>query len=104
MPVMRYTSIPIANNQLNQERIYILISKYRDNTASDAEKAELLKWYREKAYQDAEFPESEDAVGDFMLSRLNREIKSSPGRMSYVKWLAAASVLLILGVSWLLVS
>ncbi|MDB5154547.1 MAG: hypothetical protein JWR54_3298 [Mucilaginibacter sp.] len=89
---------------MNRERIYILISKYRDNTASEAEKEELLKWYREKSYQDAEFPESEDAVGDFMLSRLNREIKSTSGRMAYIKWAAAASVLLILSVSWLFIS
>jgi transmembrane sensor len=89
---------------LNQDRIYILIQKYRDNTASEAEKEELLNWYRQKAYQDAEFPESEDAVGDFMLSRLTDEIKPAPRSISYTKWLAAASILLILGVSWLFVS
>ncbi|MCO5948266.1 hypothetical protein [Mucilaginibacter flavidus] len=63
---------------MNQDRIYILIQKYRDNTASEAEEEALLKWYRQKAYQDAEFPESEDAVGDFMLSRLNNKIKQVP--------------------------
>lgn len=89
---------------MNQEHIYILIQKYRDNTASEAEKEELLKWYRQKAYQDAEFPESEDAVGDFMLSRLTDEIKPAPRSISYTKWLAAASILLILGISWLFVS
>jgi len=89
---------------LNQDRIYILIQKYRDNTASEAEKEALLKWYRQKAYQDAEFPESEEAVGDFMLSRLNNEIKPRPRRISYTRWLAAASILVILGVSLLLVS
>ncbi|MFB9840754.1 FecR family protein [Mucilaginibacter ginsenosidivorans] len=89
---------------MNRERIYILISKFRDNTASEAEKEELLNWYRQKAYQDAEFPESEDAVGDFMLSRLNREIRPVRRSMPYVRWLAAASVVVVLGVSWLLVS
>ena len=101
---MRYTSVLTLNNQLNQKRIYTLIQKYRDNTASDTEKEELLKWYRQKAYQDAEFPESEEAVGDFMLSRLNNEIKPGPRRISYTKWLAAASILVIIGASWLLVS
>jgi len=89
---------------LNRERIYILISKYRDNIASEAEKEELLQWYREKSYQDAEFPETEDTVGDFMLSRLNREIKGAPRRIAYLKWLAAASVLLVLGISALYIS
>lgn len=101
---MRYTPVLTLNNQLNQERIYILIQKYRDNTASEAEKEELLNWYRQKAYQDAEFPESEDAVGDFMLSRLNNEIKPAPRSISYTKWLAAASILLVLGASWLFIS
>ena len=89
---------------MNQDRINILIQKYRDNTASEAEKEALLKWYRQKAYQDAEFPENEDAVGDFMLSRLNNEIKPNTRSLSYTKWLAAASVLLILGASWFFVS
>jgi len=57
----------------------------------------------QKAYQDAEFPEDEEAVGDFMLSRLNNEIKPGPRRISYTKWLAAASILVIIGVSWLFV-
>ncbi|BAU54093.1 FecR family protein [Mucilaginibacter gotjawali] len=89
---------------MDQERIYILIQKYRDNTASEAEKEELLKWYRLTAYQDAEFPESEDAAGDFMLSRLHREINATAGSTHYKKWLAAAAVLLIGGASWLFVS
>ena len=101
---MRYTPVLTLNNQLNQKRIYTLIQKYRDNTASETEKEELLKWYRQKAYQDAEFPESEEAVGDSMLSRLNREIKPRTGRVLHIKWLAAASILVIFGVSWLLVS
>lgn len=88
---------------MNRERIIILISKYRDNTASEAEKEELLKWYRQKAYQDAEFPESDNAVGDFILSRLNREIKSTDKRIPSARWLAAASILLILGISSLFV-
>ena len=89
---------------MDQERIYTLIQKYRDNTASEAEKEELLKWYRHTAYQDAEFPESEEAAGEFMLSRLHREIRATSGNLPYKKWLAAAAVLLIGGVSWLFVS
>jgi len=56
------------------------------------------------AYQDAEFPESENAVGDFMLSRLNSEINPPARSLPYRKWLSAAAVLLIGGASWLFVS
>jgi transmembrane sensor len=89
---------------LDQERIYILIKKYRDNTATAAEREELLKWYRENAYQDAEFPESEELAGEAMLARLNRETKPVKARVHYFKWVAAASIILIVGIAALFVS
>ncbi|WP_114939121.1 FecR family protein [Mucilaginibacter endophyticus] len=89
---------------MDQERIYILIKKYRDNTATATERDELLKWYRENAYQDAEFPESEEAVGEAMLARLNRETRPVKTKVHYFKWVAAASVVLILGIAGVFVS
>jgi len=89
---------------LDQERIYILIKRYRENTATAAERDELLKWYRENAYQDAEFPENEEAVGEAMLARLNRETKPLKIKVNYFKWVAAASVVLILGIAGVFVS
>ncbi|WP_121811670.1 FecR family protein [Mucilaginibacter kameinonensis] len=89
---------------MDQERIYILIKKYRENTATAAERDELLKWYRENAYQDAEFPENEEAVGEAMLARLNRETKPVKTKVHYFKWVAAASVVLILGIAGVFVS
>jgi len=89
---------------LNQQHIYTLIQKYRDNTATAAEKDELLQWYRQTAYQDADFPEMEDSVGESMLARLNGEIKPAKTSAPYVRWLAAASVILLLGVTGLLIS
>ena len=89
---------------MNQQHIYTLIQKYRDNTATAAEKEELLQWYRQTAYQDADFPEMEDSVGESMLARLNGEIKPAKTSAPYVRWLAAASVILLLGVTGLLIS
>ncbi|MCR8560644.1 DUF4974 domain-containing protein [Mucilaginibacter sp. BJC16-A38] len=88
---------------MDQEHIYTLIKKYRDNSASEAEKAELLNWYRQKAYQDADFPGDEEAVGEFMRLRLQKQIKPTRKIMPVIRWVAAASVLLIAGVSWLLI-
>lgn len=88
---------------MDQERIYILIKKYRDNTATAAERDELLKWYRENAYQDAEFPESEEAVGEAMLARLNRETKPVKTKPIF-RWVAAASAVLILGLAGLFIT
>jgi ferric-dicitrate binding protein FerR (iron transport regulator) len=89
---------------LDQDTIYELIKKYRDNTASESEKQALLEWYRQTAYQDAEFPEDEDAVGEFMLERLNRENKPRNGRIIPIRrWLLAASVLILLGLGSLYV-
>jgi ferric-dicitrate binding protein FerR (iron transport regulator) len=93
----------------DQEHIYRLLQKYKDNTATEAEKEELTAWYREKAYKDAEFPEHEAEVGVGMQARLNREIRStvhSPRSTVDVSrflirtpWLAAASILLIMGIA-----
>jgi ferric-dicitrate binding protein FerR (iron transport regulator) len=88
---------------LDQERIYILIKKYRDNTATAAEREELLNWYRENAYQDAEFPESEEMTGEAMLARLNRETKPAKTKRIF-RWVAAASAVLILGVTGLFIT
>lgn len=88
---------------MDQERIYILIKKYRDNTATAAEREELLNWYRENAYQDAEFPESEEMTGEAMLARLNRETKPAKTKPIF-RWVAAASAVLILGVTGLFIT
>ena len=74
-----------------------LIRKYRDNTATDAEKQALMDWYRSKAHQDAEFPGDEATVGASMLQRLETSIasKKNIGRRS---WFMAASVILLLGI------
>ena len=89
---------------MDQHTIYKLIEKYRDNTASEAEKQALLDWYRQIAHQDAGFPEDEETVGEFMLARLNREINPGGKKVLHIKrWLIAASVLVFLGAGLLYV-
>jgi len=103
LPVVHTYNKP-SINQLDQRTIYKLIEKYRDNTASEAEKQALLDWYRQTAYQNSEFPEDEDGVGKFMLARLNREINSGSKSTPYIKkWLIAASILVFLGAGLLYV-
>jgi transmembrane sensor len=82
---------------VDQEYIYSLLQKYKDRTATEAEKEELATWYRQRAERDAVFPEDEQLVGESMRARLNYEI-NRPQREHRRVWLAAASILLILGV------
>src|SRR6186713_1511917 len=79
-----------------------LIKKYRDNTATDAEKEALMEWYRSKAHQDAEFPEDEEVAGASMLQRLETSI--APKRaIDRRNWFMAASVILLLGIGTVIV-
>jgi transmembrane sensor len=82
---------------LDQQQIYNLLQKYRDNTATEAEKQALIEWYREIAYQDSEFPGDEHAVGEGMLNRLMKEVKPKRKIISIKQWYAAASIIVIVG-------
>lgn len=88
---------------MNLQEINDLIRKYGDGTASEAEIEALNRWYREKAHQDAEFPEDEDVVREAMLARLNQETKPAKTKPIY-RWVAAASAVLILGVAGMFVT
>jgi len=88
---------------LDQKTIYEIIQKYKENTATDAERQALLEWYRNMAYRDAEFPEDEASVETFMLQRLQTSIGAQKGvgrvrRMGRRNWYIAASVILLLGI------
>jgi transmembrane sensor len=82
---------------VDQEYIYSLLRKYKDRTATEAEKEELRSWYRQRAERDSVFPEDEHVVGESMRVRLHYEI-TRPQRDRRRQWLAAASILLIIGV------
>jgi len=91
---------------LDPQTIYNLIQKYKDNTASDSEKQELLDWYRSTAYQDAQFPEDEASANDYIFSRLLAHTKPRSRFFIYRNWgLAAASVIIAaLGVGKFLIN
>jgi len=80
---------------LDPKTIYNLIQKYKDNTASDSEKKELLDWYRSTVYQDAQFPEDETSANKYILNRLLSETKPKSRILIYRNWgIAAASVII----------
>lgn len=88
---------------MDQPTIYELIQKYQDNTITEAEKQALMDWYRSTAYRDADFPEEEAVVKEFMHSRLMAGIGVKRINYSRRNWAVAASVLLLLGAGWLFV-
>jgi len=83
---------------LDQQAINELIQKYKENTATDAEKLALMEWYRSTVYRDAEFPEDEASLEAFMLRRLETSIKPKRGTGRRNWYIAAASVVLLLGI------
>lgn len=88
---------------MDQQTIYNLLQKYKDNTASEAEKQALIEWYREVAYQDSEFPGDEEAVGKDMFDLLIKEIQPKRKIISIRQWSAAASIAILLGLGALFV-
>jgi transmembrane sensor len=88
-------------HQLDQQTIYKLIQKYKNKTATEAEIQQLLNWYRDTANQDAEFPEDEESVGNFMFNRLVQQTKPRNKKGIYAKWAVAASILLLAGAGML---
>jgi transmembrane sensor len=88
---------------LDQQTILNLLKKYRDNTATEAEKQALMDWYREVAYQDGEFPGDEESVGKGMLELLMREIRPERKLIHIKRWSIAASVAILVGLSMLFV-
>lgn len=83
---------------MDQHTINELIQKYKESTATDAEKQALMEWYRSTVYRDAEFPEDEASVEAFLLNRLETSIESKRGTGRRNWYFAAASVILLLGI------
>jgi len=83
---------------LDQQAINELIQKVKENTATDAEKQALMEWYRSTVYRDAEFPEEEASVEAVMLARLEASIGTKKGTGHRNWYIAAASVILLLGI------
>ncbi|MDR6781711.1 transmembrane sensor [Pedobacter africanus] len=86
---------------MEQDQINNLIAKYVQGTATDAELEELRNWYRNTAYQDALYPDEEQAVHRRMLARLEKEITPVPVKRRLLSHITvAASILLCLGIAF----
>jgi transmembrane sensor len=83
---------------MNLQKINDLLTKYEQGIASESEIKELNLWYRQIAYQDAEFPESEDLAGEAIFKNISR--RTTPVNMYHKsRWMVAASILLVLAVT-----
>lgn len=80
---------------MDKNRVDELLQRYISGLASAEEKQELLFWYRTEGYQDAVFPDDEEAVERRMLLRLNKEIAGPQKRnFSLLRWMSAAAILI----------
>lgn len=86
---------------MQQQRLVTLIEKYANGQASPDEVKELTEWYRQKAYQDAVFPDDEKATGLRILARLNQEINPPKKKTGY-GWYVAVVILLVAAGSYFL--
>ncbi|TFF35478.1 FecR family protein [Mucilaginibacter psychrotolerans] len=83
---------------MDLQKINDLLSKYEQGTASESEIEELNQWYREIAYQDAEFPESEDSAGDAIFKSISSRTRPVK-KFNRFRWMAAASIFLVSAVT-----
>jgi len=86
---------------LKKKKVYSLIDKYKSGNVTEDERKELFDWYRSVANQDAEFPEDEHTVEQFMRNRLMVDTQAVGKTRNKRTWLAAASVAVILGMGLL---
>ncbi|WP_161973398.1 FecR family protein [Arcticibacter tournemirensis] len=87
---------------MNRELINGLIEKYKNGSATEAEKQTLMNWYREVAEEESVFPGAEHDIENQMLQRLQLDIKPVNKRNNLRLWAAAASILLVLSAGVLL--
>lgn len=77
---------------MDQLRVNELIYKYAEGTATKAEEAELMEWYRAKAGQEAVFHGDEQVTYHELSSRINHATGQHPTRAGWKRWAVAASV------------
>jgi transmembrane sensor len=93
----------IMGKSMDLQKINKLIEKYSEGIATESEITELNQWYRLVAYSDSEFPEDEELVREEMIKALNQKIGIVKTRKLPFRWLVAASIIVFLGISGLLV-
>lgn len=86
---------------MNEQRIAELVEKYLDNSATEAERQELLDWYKSVDHSEIVWPESEDQfdkrlerIKENILPSLRREKRQNRSKKLYISILSAAAVLI----------
>ncbi len=87
---------------MEHHKVNDLIKKYVEGRATEAEIKQLNQWYRERAYQDAEFPEDEAETYQSILKNITDATTPRQGIKRYKVWVAAASVLLATSIGTIL--
>lgn len=83
---------------MNRQTLYHLIKKDKEGTATPEEQQALANWYNQVSEQEAAFPDDEQTVKNDILTGLLDHIDFPKTRkINYKRWLAAASVVLMLG-------
>lgn len=85
---------------MSHEKIYFLIEKYLNNTATDQEKEILLKWYRSEISKEVEWNsesfDEEDQIKEQMYNQIKKHLDHKVKR--HINWfrLSAAAVILVI--------
>lgn len=82
---------------MERNRLNDLLEKYKKGIASARESKELNDWYRELAEQSSEFPEDENDTYQEMLDRLKEATPPVSKAVSWPKFIAAASIIAMIG-------
>lgn len=82
---------------MEPNRLRELLEKYRKGTASPEEKNEINEWHRKNVDRDLEFPESEADTFQYMLSKLNRDIRPQRRITLWPRFAAAVALLIASG-------
>lgn len=85
---------------MDSKRIQLLVEKFIENSATSADEAELMDWYRSANEQDLEWLSENADESELtrlrMLAAIHQQIGHTPARRLAWRWVAAAaSVLLI---------
>ena len=83
---------------MNRQTLYHLIKKDKEGTATPEEQQALANWYNQVSEQEAAFPDDENTIRNEILTGLLDNIDFPKTlKINYKRWLAAASVVLMLG-------
>ena len=83
---------------MDQQQIAILIQRYLNNTATDAEISQLMQWYNTADINEVQWPDVSDShmvLHDRMLKRLQQDVRAQKGKVFSIRKLSVAASLFI---------